>query len=76
LIIDVLAGGEQCVSDLTQRVGSDPSTVSSHLSVLRNVGLVIDEKRGQQVFYRLAMPCVTKIFQCLEEICSGRDPLR
>ncbi len=76
MIVDVLAGGEQCVSDLTRLVGSDSSTVSNHLAVLRNVGLVVDEKRGQQVFYRLGAPCVTKIFHCLEEIRNARETLR
>ena len=76
LIVDVLAGGERCVSDLTRLVGSEPSTVSNHLAVLRNVGLVVDEKRGQQVFYRLGAPCVTKIFRCLEEIRKARENLR
>jgi ArsR family transcriptional regulator len=76
LIVDVLAGGEHCVSDLTRMVGSDPSTVSNHLAVLRNVGLVVDEKRGQQVFYRLGAPCVTKIFRCLEDLREARETLR
>ena len=76
LIVDVLAGGERCVSDLTRMVGSDPSTVSNHLAVLRNVGLVVDEKRGQQVFYRLGTPCATKIFHCIEEIREARENLR
>jgi len=75
LIVDVLAGGEHCVSDLTRMVGSDSSTVSNHLAVLRNVGLVVDEKRGQQVFYRLGAPCVTKVFHCLEEIRAAREKL-
>ncbi|MEI8387992.1 MAG: metalloregulator ArsR/SmtB family transcription factor [Verrucomicrobiota bacterium] len=73
LIVDVLADGEQCVGELTRMVGSDSSTVSNHLAVLRNVGLVTDEKRGQQVFYRLGAPCVTKIFHCLEEIRASRE---
>lgn len=76
LIVDVLADGEQCVGELTRMVGSDASTVSNHLAVLRNVGLVIDEKRGQQVFYRLGAPCVTKIFHCLEEIRAAREKHR
>ena len=75
LIVDALADEELCVSDLTQMVGSDPSTVSNHLAVLRNVGLVVDEKRGQQVFYRLGAPCVSKIFHCLEEIREAREKL-
>lgn len=76
LIVDVLSGGEHCVSELTRLVGSDSSTVSNHLAVLRNVGLVVDEKRGQQVFYRLGAPCVCKVFHCLEEIRAEREPLR
>lgn len=76
LIVDVLAAGEHCVADLTELVGSDASTVSNHLSVLRHVGLVIDERRGQQVFYRLAAPCVTKVFVCLEEMMKARAKLQ
>jgi ArsR family transcriptional regulator len=76
LIVDVLAKGELCVAELTELVGSDCSTVSNHLSVLRNVGLVADERRGQQVFYRLGAPCVTKVFQCLEEMREARAKLQ
>lgn len=68
LIVDVLAGGEKCVAELTALIGSDISTVSNHLSVLRNVGLVKDERRGQQVFYHLGAPCVTKVFECLQAL--------
>ena len=73
LIVDVRASGELCVADLTRLVGSDASTVSNHLSVLRNVGLVVDDRRGQQVFYRLGAPCVTKVFRCLEEIRKANE---
>ena len=73
LIVDELSHGERCVADLTGLIGVDMSTVSNHLSILRNVGLVIDEKRGQQVFYRLGAQCVTKVFQCLEELRAARE---
>ena len=73
LIVDALTHGERCVADLTQLIGCDTSTVSNHLSILRNVGIVADERRGQQVFYRLAAPCVTKVFVCLEEVRASRE---
>ena len=73
LIIDVLSHGERCVADLTELIGCDISTVSNHLSVLRNVGMVTDERRGQQVFYRLTTSCVTKVFTCLEEMRTARQ---
>ncbi|RYD74454.1 MAG: ArsR family transcriptional regulator [Verrucomicrobiaceae bacterium] len=67
LIIDALSTGERCVADLTELVGLDISTVSNHLSVLRGVGLVRDERRGTQVFYALKAPCVMNMFCCLDE---------
>jgi DNA-binding transcriptional ArsR family regulator len=73
LIVDELAEGERAVAQLTELIGSDISTVSNHLAVLRNAGIVLDERRGQQVFYRLSTPCVTKIFQCLAEMRGGRE---
>ena len=76
LIVDALAHGERCVADLTELIGCDTSTVSNHLSILRNAGLVADERRGQQVFYRLGASCVTKVFACLEELRAARDTQR
>ena len=72
LIVDVLSHGECCVADLTELIGCDMSTVSNHLSILRNAGLIMDERRGQQVFYRLTTPCVTKAFACMEEMRAAR----
>jgi len=42
------------------------STVSRHLSVLKNAGIVQDEKRGNQVFYRLRVRCILGFFDCFE----------
>jgi DNA-binding transcriptional ArsR family regulator len=72
LIVDALGRGEHCVADLTKLVGLDISTVSNHLSVLRSVGIVADERRGTQVFYTLTNPCVLNIFCCLDDFHS--DP--
>jgi ArsR family transcriptional regulator len=49
-------------------VGADVSTVSKHLAVLRNAGIVQHEKRGAQVFYRLHVPCVLGFFSCVESV--------
>ncbi len=52
-LIDQLAKGEACVCVLTARVGADVSTVSKHLALLKQAGIVTDDKRGNQVFYSL-----------------------
>jgi len=68
MMVDELARGERCVCELTRLVGADISTVSRHLALLREAGLVSDEKRGQQVFYSLRAPCVLRFFGCIEAV--------
>jgi ArsR family transcriptional regulator len=67
-IVDELSRGELCVNEITEMVGLDMSTISKHLSVLKNVGIVFDEKRGLHVYYKLKMPCVMNFFSCVEAV--------
>ena len=64
-IVEELRGGERCVCELVDVSEGGWSTVSRHLSVLKAAGVVDDEKRGLQVFYRLALPCVGTFLDCL-----------
>ncbi|MFH2204943.1 MAG: metalloregulator ArsR/SmtB family transcription factor [Elusimicrobiota bacterium] len=67
-MVDALAEKERCVRDLTEIVGADISTVSKHLTLLKNAGIVAAEKRGNQVFYSLRVPCILKFFGCCETV--------
>lgn len=67
-IIDFLADGEKCVCEIVEQVGVDISTISKHLLVMKNAGLVEDEKRGLNVYYKLICHCVSNLFTCLEDI--------
>jgi len=70
LIIEELQKKERCVNELTDMVGADTSTVSKHLSVLKNAGLVTDEKRGNSIFYHLRVPCILDFMGCVENVLS------
>lgn len=72
-IVTELAEGERCVCDLVDLTGLGWSTVSRHLSVLKGVGVIEDEKRGLQVFYRLKLPCVARFAACLRTASAGQD---
>jgi ArsR family transcriptional regulator len=67
-MLEELAKGERCVCELRDMVGCDLSTVSKHLSVLRNAGLVEMDKRGPQVFYSLTTPCILKFVDCIDAV--------
>jgi len=67
-IVSELSKGERCVCELREEIGADLSTVSKHLSVLKTAGIVEDDKRGLQVFYRLRVPCILNFFGCVENV--------
>jgi DNA-binding transcriptional ArsR family regulator len=53
-VLAMLSGGPLCVCQMTAVLGSAPSTVSEHLRELRRAGLLVEEKNGKFVSYRLA----------------------
>ena len=67
-IVDELRAEPRCVCEIQAVIGLDMSTVSKHLSVLKHAGIVQDEKRGVQVYYRLRCPCVVDFFECAEKV--------
>ena len=71
-IIEELEKEERCVCEVTEMVGADVSTVSKHLSVLKQAGIVLDDKRGNQVFYRLRVPCILNFFGCVESVLENQ----
>jgi len=71
-IVDRLSRGECSVGTLTELIGSDPSTVSKHLAVLRSHGIVRDRREGNVVYYTLMTPCVMTFFSCATQLLRER----
>ncbi len=71
-IVDRLAKGECSVGELTALVGSDHTTVSKHLAVLRAHGIVADRREGNVVFYTLLTPCAVNFFSCATQVLKER----
>lgn len=66
-IVEKLMLGDACVCEFVNEADCDFSTISAHLSVLQKAGVVSSEKKGREVHYSLAMPCVSKFSKCIEE---------
>lgn|SRR5579883_2306206 len=73
MIVDRLNRGECSVGELTEMVGSDVSTVSKHLALLRAHGIVEDRREGNLVYYRLLTPCVCNFFTCATQVLKERS---
>ena len=68
LIVHRLGQGDCSAGELVELVGSDQSTVSKHLAVLRQHGIVADTRQGNTVIYSLKTRCVLDFFSCAIEV--------
>ncbi|NBB95866.1 MAG: metalloregulator ArsR/SmtB family transcription factor [Planctomycetes bacterium] len=69
-----LAGGEMCVCQIIELLGLAPSTVSKHMHVLQQAGLVDARKEGRWIYYRRAdSDAVRDRVALLDESLAG-DP--
>lgn len=68
LMLDALKEQELCVCELTDLVGADQSTVSKHLAILKDAGIIEHRRQGAMHFYRLRVQRLDRFFGCLESV--------
>ena len=74
LLLCQLTQGEQCVSELEERLGIRQPTLSQQLGVLREQGLVNTRRQGKHVYYTVADASVLEILQVLYRLyCPQGD---
>jgi ArsR family transcriptional regulator len=61
------AGGEACVCDISVGIDVSQPTVSHHLKVLREAGLLVSQRRGSWVYYRV-------VPEALQQLSALLDP--
>ncbi|MGB6455996.1 MAG: metalloregulator ArsR/SmtB family transcription factor [Streptosporangiaceae bacterium] len=64
-LIGARQGGEVCVCDLTSAFALTQPTISHHLKVLREAGLIDGERRGTWVYYRLVPAALERMAELL-----------
>ena len=67
-IVHVLRDGPQRAGDIARLIGRPQTTVSRHLGVLRNGGVVTAQRRGQDIVYRIANPKLVSICDLMREV--------
>jgi ArsR family transcriptional regulator len=71
-ILELLAEGERCVCEIQPLVEGEQSNVSKHLAFLRAQGLVVANRQGMRVFYRLADPGVLNLLREADRLVARR----
>jgi ArsR family transcriptional regulator len=73
-ILGVLRRDAECVCHLEALLGKPQPYVSQQLRLLREAGLIVDEKDGLNVFYRLADTAVAAWLELILGPVQGEDP--
>ncbi|MEF9969322.1 MAG: autorepressor SdpR family transcription factor [Ruthenibacterium sp.] len=71
-ILELLRTGPKSAGDLAQQFGTTNATVSHHLSVLKEAGLVTDEKRGKYIYYELDTSVVEDVLAWVSGLTGGK----
>ena len=64
---------ELCVCQITEILGHATATVSRHMSVLQNAGLVKSRKEGRWVYYRLSQTFPLRLLQWLKDAAGDAN---
>jgi len=67
-IIDLLQENELCFSDILAETGGLKSSLSQHLSVMVNKGILHQRKEGLNVYFKLSSPKVAKACGLMREV--------
>ena len=73
-ILDVLRRDAECVCHLEALLGKPQPYISQQLRCLRQAGLIMDEKQGQNVFYRLVNDEIASWLNCVLGPARGAHP--
>lgn len=72
-IMEMLQDGECAVSEMVDRFGFSMATVSKHLTVLKNSGLVSNRKEGSSVYFKMASINVSRLVEQTDALISVSD---
>jgi ArsR family transcriptional regulator len=70
LVLCRLSQGEACVSDLEEELNLSQPALSQHLARLRQEGVLETRREGQQIFYSIRDPRITRMLPFLEEMAA------
>jgi ArsR family transcriptional regulator len=71
MIVDILRDGEKPFSEINNVFQVDKSTVSKHLTVLKEAGIVSSRKDRHDMIYSLEVPCVIDFFGCVTAVIEN-----
>lgn len=67
-IIQLLKRGKMTAGEIVDQFQMTGASISHHLSILKNAGLVIDDKKGKYIYYELNLSVVEELMSWLASL--------
>jgi len=65
-ILELLEDGQDyAVFEILEKIEIEASLLSHHLSKMKNIGILDSYRKGRNIYYRLAIKEITKVFDCI-----------
>src|SRR3989338_5591007 len=71
-ILNLLRDKELSVTGLIEKTALSQANISQHLSIMKSKGIVISDRKGKNIYYRLTNPKIIKAFDILREVLAER----
>ncbi len=72
-ILNLLKGGDMSAGDIAAKFSMTQATVSHHLSVLKEAGLISDRREGKYIIYELNTSVIEEIMTWFMELKGAED---
>ncbi|MDO8467861.1 MAG: metalloregulator ArsR/SmtB family transcription factor [Nanoarchaeota archaeon] len=71
-ILNLLRDKEMSVTELITKTKLTQANISQHLSIMKSKGIVVSNRNGKNIYYKLSNPKIIKAFDIIREILSER----
>jgi len=71
-ILNLLRDEEMSVTELIEKTKLSQANISQHLSIMKSKGIVISDRKGKNIYYKLSNPKIVKAFDIIREVLAEK----
>ena len=71
-ILNLLRNKKMSVTELIEKTKLTQANISQHLSIMKSKGIVVSERNGKNIYYKLSNPKIIKAFDIMQEVLIER----
>ena len=71
-ILNLLRDKEMSVTELIEKTKLSQANISQHLAIMKYKGIVLSNRKGKNIYYKVAVPKIIKAFDIIREVLEEK----